>query len=280
MSTKWVGLAAMLPLGVLVMLGLGLGSVQEGHTQTTKAATTRVPVVVELFTSEGCSSCPPADALLAELDAQQPLGSAEVIAIEEHVDYWDQLGWRDPYSSGSWTARQNDYAGTLHNGSAYTPQMVVDGTAGFVGSRGGTARQEIEKAAAIPKSRVEISQVSPTENKSAVFKVSVEKVPNIAAKDSAEVILAITESGLHSSVTGGENNGKELQHSPVLREFKVIGAVGKNGEETYTAQTSVNLDSKWNFGNLRAVVFVQEKKSRRILGAAAIRLTQTNLASR
>jgi hypothetical protein len=270
--------SAGIALGVLSAVGLWVCLVIRG--QGTQAAAGREPVVVELFTSEGCSSCPPADALLAELDAKQPLGSAEIIAIEEHVDYWDELGWKDPYSSSTWTARQNDYAGTLHNGNAYTPQMVVDGTAGFVGSRGGTARQEIEKAATNRKAKVEISQVSPVENKAVTLKVSIEKSLSVSPKDTAEVIVAITESGLRSSVKGGENNGKDLQHSPVLREFRVIGAVGKSGEEGFTAQPAVKLDAKWNVANLRAVVFIQEKKSRRILGAAAIRLTQANVASR
>ena len=270
--------SAGIALGVLSAMGLGACFVIRG--QGTQATAVREPVVVELFTSEGCSSCPPADALLAELDARQPLGSAEIIAIEEHVDYWDELGWKDPYSSSTWTARQNDYAGTLHNGSAYTPQMVVDGTAGFVGSRGGSARQEIEKAATNRKARVEVSQISPVENKAVILKVNIEKSPSVNPKDTAEVIVAITESGLRSSVKGGENNGKELQHSPVLREFRVIGSVGKTGEEGFTAQPAVKLDAKWNVANLRAVVFIQEKKSRRILGAAAIRLTQANVASR
>ena len=239
-----------------------------------QAVLAREPVVVELFTSEGCSSCPPADALLAELDTRQPLGFAEVIALEEHVDYWDEQGWKDPFSSATWTARQADYAGTLHNGNPYTPQMVVDGTEGFVGSRGGTARQEIEKASVVKKARVEISEVSLVPNKSVTFKVSVEKLLSIAPKDSAEVIFAITESGLHSSVKAGENSGKELLHSPVVREWKAIGVMGKNGEEGFTAQPAVKLDSKWNVENLRIVVFVQEKKNRRILGAAEIRVTQ------
>jgi hypothetical protein len=277
MSNKSKGLA-MVMVGTSFVLSFGACLMIRG--QSTQTAGGREPVVVELFTSEGCSSCPPADALLAELDAKQPLGSAEVIAIEEHVDYWDELGWKDPYSSSTWTARQNDYAGTLHNGNAYTPQMVVDGTTGFVGSRGGTAQQEIAKAATNRKARVEISQVSPVENKGVTLKVNIEKSLSVSPKDTAEVIVAITESGLRSSVKGGENNGKDLQHSPVLREFRVIGAVGKSGEEGFAAQPSVKLDAKWNAANLRAVVFIQEKKSRRILGAASIRLTQANVPAR
>jgi hypothetical protein len=275
---KWIGAVILLVFAAFLTWELRAGATAQ--TPSSQASGGRESVVVELFTSEGCSSCPPADALLAELAARQPLADAEVIALEEHVTYWDELGWKDPFSSSTWTTRQYDYASTLRNGNPYTPQMVVDGTAGFVGSKGGAARQEIEKAAAMKKARVEISLVSPVQNNSAAFKISVEKLSSAAPKDTAEVILAITEGGLHTSVKGGENVGKELQHSPVLRELKVIGAMGKNAQEGFAAQPVVKLDSKWNVENLRAVIFVQEKKSRRILAAGVVPLTQRSLASR
>src|SRR6516164_6714157 len=108
-------------------------------------------VVVELFTSEGCSSCPPADALLKELSEQQPLQGVQVIALEEHVDYWNHLGWTDPFSSTEFSQRQSDYARIFGNDGVYTPQMVVDGQSEFVGSRGGSAKEAIQKAARLPK---------------------------------------------------------------------------------------------------------------------------------
>src|SRR3977135_1518970 len=118
----------------------------------------RTPVVVELFTSEGCSSCPPADALLARLSEAPLAGNGQLIALEEHVDYWNDLGWMDPFSSRDWTSRQYVYSGVLRNGNPYTPQMVVDGTTEFVGSRTQQARQAIREAAGKSKIPVTLAQ--------------------------------------------------------------------------------------------------------------------------
>lgn len=265
-----VGLAALSFVAVATWSASGA---RESRAQTS-GTPGRQPVLVELFTSEGCSTCPPADALLGVLDRAQPIGSAEVIAVEEHVDYWDQQGWKDPFDSPDWTFRQNEYSGSLHNGTPYTPQMVVDGTQGFTGSRGPLAKEAIEKAASVQKTKVAISEASPAQGRSVALKIDVEKPLNGTPKDTAQVLLGVTETGLHSSVKAGENAGHELQHAAVLRELKVIGAVGKNGQEGFSGQQTVKLDSSWNLANLRVVVFVQEKKSRRVLGAAEMRLTQ------
>src|ERR1700682_6218352 len=111
----------------------------------------RVPVVLELFTSEGCSSCPPADALLARLEGQQPGAGAEIIALEEHVEYWAHQGWVDPFSSGQWTQRQEAYASGFGTHSVYTPELVVNGRSGFVGSHEGDAYRAVAGAAAPPR---------------------------------------------------------------------------------------------------------------------------------
>lgn len=250
------------------------GSGQSGSAtpKPQPAASARQPVLVELFTSEGCSDCPPADALLAVMDRRQPFASADIIAVEEHVDYWDQDGWRDPFSSSKWTQRQNEYVFSQHTGSPYTPEMVVDGEEGFVGSKGAAAKAAIEKAAENKKARIEISEVEPATDKSVTLKISVGSLANVDPRETAEVFLAITETGLHSAVTAGENAGHELQHSPVLREMKVIGVAGKNGQDGFAGEQTVKFDPNWKLENLRAVAFVQDKKSRHVLGVAEIQL--------
>lgn len=234
----------------------------------------RIPVVVELFTSEGCSSCPPADALLARLDGAQLAGNVQLIALEEHVDYWNDLGWTDPFSSRDWTSRQNAYAGVLGNRNPYTPQMVVDGAMEFLGSHPQKARQAILEAAGKPKVPVILEQRTASKTGAGDFSVKVGKLEAIAKHDAAEVWLAITETGLHSAVTRGENAGEELRHASVVRTMRKIGEAKGDGETSFVGDASVPLQKEWKRENLKAVLLVQEKKSRRILGAAEIRIGQ------
>jgi hypothetical protein len=229
-------------------------------------------VVVELFTSEGCSSCPPADALLARLAAQSPAANVQVIALEEHVDYWNDLGWFDPFSSSEWTARQNAYAGALGNGNPYTPQMVVDGSAEFVGNHAQLAVKSIAEAAARTKTSVTLSQGTSNKSGTENFSVQVGKLAASTKGGAAEVWLAITEKGLHSAVTGGENAGHDVHHAAIVRSLRKIGEAKEGGELAFSAEASVPIRGGWKQENLRAVAFVQEKKSRRIVGAAEIPL--------
>jgi hypothetical protein len=231
-----------------------------------------VPVIVELFTSEGCSSCPPADALLAKLEEQQLVANAQIIALEEHVDYWNNLGWTDPFSAKEWTTRQQEYAASLGSRNVYTPQMVIDGQTEFVGSHEDQARQAVEGAAA--RAMVDVLLTPrPSEKKGrAQFTVSVGKLAGNKAGDAPEVWLAITEAGLHSNVTRGENAGEDLHHASIVRVLRKMGVADPGKETSFSGDLSVPLDSAWNPQNLRAVAFVQEKRSRQILGAAAARI--------
>lgn len=232
----------------------------------------RTPVVVELFTSEGCSDCPPADALLKKLDTEQPIPGVEVIGIEEHVDYWNHDGWFDPFSSASWTVRQQDYVARLKAGTEYTPQMVVDGESQFVGSFAAQAERAIETAAREPQAQVTISAGSSEGKDAEDFSVSVGKLTGAPPGSAEEVWLAVTEDGLHSSVGAGENAGHELFHAAVLRSLNKIGAVDASASSaSFTAAPRVKLNSHWKRDNLHVVVFVQDKQSKKIVGSAWIK---------
>jgi len=241
------------------------------NAQTPSVGAGRKAVVFELFTSEGCSSCPPADALLQKLEAQQPVAGVEIIALEEHVDYWNHDGWVDPYSSGEWTQRQIGYASLFKN-DAYTPEAVVDGRSQFVGNDGSQAIGEIEKAAREAKLEVVIAPATPASNGSQQFHVSVGKLIPGQAGDTAEVWLAVTEDGLHSSVSQGENAGRVLQHVATLRSLQKLGSADAKGNASFAADPVVKFNSQWNLETLHVAVFIQKKKSRQILGAASIKI--------
>jgi len=235
---------------------------------------TCIPVVVELFTSEGCSSCPPADALLARLAEQQPISAAEVIALEEHVDYWNDQGWADPFSSREWTLRQNVYAGVLGNGNPYTPQMVVDGGIEFVGSRASEAQKAILQAASKTKIPVTLEQRVPNGAGPDSLAVNVGRLGDAKSREVAEVWMAITETGLHSAVARGENAGQDLHHAAIVRSMRKIGEAKGENETSFSGSVNIPLKGEWRRENLAAVVFVQERKSRRILGAARVSLAK------
>ncbi len=227
-------------------------------TAPTTANAARVPVVVELFTSEGCSSCPSADAALRALETAQSVPGAEVIALGEHVDYWNRLGWKDGFSSAAYTERQRQYAAHFGSGS-YTPQAVVNGQYEFVGSQKNELARTVAQAAEAPRAGVAVS--------AAGDKVSVKVTSVPAGTQAAEVVLLITESGLSSQVGRGENSGRLLRHASVVRTLQPLGRVAADG--TFVGTATPELAKDWNRTNLRAVVLVQETASRRIVGASS-----------
>jgi hypothetical protein len=224
-----------------------------------------VPVVVELFTSEGCSSCPPADDVLAKLEGRQAIAGADVIALGEHVTYWDRLGWKDRFSAEAFTARQEDYGRRFHLGSVYTPQTVVNGEAEMVGSYESRVRSAIQKAAKEGHARVDLSRQP---GDSVAFKVT-----GLAPEaKGADVVLAVTEGHLETSVARGENGGRKLRHTGVVRSLAVVGHVDSLKNGAYASQARFHVDPSWKRENVKLVVFVQDHASRKILGAAAIGL--------
>jgi hypothetical protein len=238
----------------------------ENHGQTPGIRQSHHPVIVELFTSEGCSTCPPADALLRRLEVEQPIYTAEVIAFEEHVDYWNREGWVDSYSAPEWTLRQQHYVSRFKESGPYTPQMVIDGQIAFVGSHQQAIEQAIGIAATRAEPNVDLIAVASPSDGTRRFNVHVGKLIEDGQEDAAEVWLAITEAGLHSDVKGGENAGKTLQHASVLRSLHKLGEAMGNTDVAFAATPQVKPKSSWNQDNLRVAVFVQEKKTLRIIG--------------
>lgn len=243
-----------------------------GESRAASAADNKTmqPIVVELFTSEGCSSCPPADALLLQLENAQPVEGAKVIALEEHVDYWNHDGWTDPYSSADWTQRQVDYVTKFKEKEPYTPQMIIEGRAEAVGGRESEVKQAIEQAASQPQTELKITAGNAASEAAPQFTVHAGKLTGNTDGDSAEVWLAVSESGLASSVNAGENSGRTLHHASVLRSLHKIGVAKPNTDTAFEASQRVKLKSEWNRKNIQIVVFIQDKKSLRILGAAAV----------
>ncbi len=254
----------------LLLFALDSGSPRGFKSQGSPAVVNRRPVVVELFTSEGCSTCPPADDFLVRLQERQPVADAEVIAIEEHVDYFNHEGWFDPFSKHEWTDRQQIYVSKFKKGSVYTPEMVVDGETELVGIHEQQGREAIANAARAETVPIEIISPKSAADREQQFTVHVGKFPGGTPSESAEVWLAVTEKGLHSDVNRGENAGRDLHHAAVLRTLRKIGVADPGKQPlSYEGNAAVKLKADWKRENLSVVVFVQEKKSLRIIGAAS-----------
>lgn len=223
------------------------------------------PVIVELFTSEGCSSCPPADSLLRKLSDEQSIDGAQVIALEEHVDYWNHLGWSDPFSSPAFSHRQEDYATIFPDGGVYTPQMIVDGRAQFVGSNATEARDQIRGAASHSKSRLLLAPLPSPNLRSRSFEVRLDPATPLPASSPFDLWLAVTEKNLQSSVTAGENSGETLRHAPVVRVLRKLQTIRVPVAEPL--RVDFDLGNNWNLSNISVVVFLADSRSHQIVAA-------------
>jgi hypothetical protein len=258
---------AMKQIQILVLLCAAALTI--GSSAQSTSLMSRKAVVVELFTSEGCSSCPPADALLGRLRQETLVEGVEVIPLGLHVDYWNHQGWIDRFSSASYTERQVKYADHLHVEGPYTPQMVVDGSWQFTGNDPMRALQAIQQAASRP-SQADVQIAPAGEGK---FQVTVKGAPNA----SGDVMLALTEDNLASKVSGGENSNRELHHSAVVRELRLLGHL-RNGN--FEDRVSVNLKKDWKREDLRIVVFAQQSHAGAIEGAASLPLADKSASAR
>ena len=210
-------------------------------------------VLVELFTSEGCSSCPPADAVLARLHREQPVPGVQLIVLSEHVDYWNSLGWKDPFSAALFSDRQGQYSDHI-----YTPQAVVDGRADVLGSDERAIVRAVAAAGREPHGTLRLT-ATPSGVRIAVT--------GLSGHSDAEVMVAVVEDGLVSRVERGENAGRTLAHTAVVRALQRGGTIPAAADR-WTNEVPVSLYGSWR--RPRVVAFVQDARSRRILAAGVL----------
>jgi hypothetical protein len=223
-------------------------------------------VVVELFTAQGCSTCPPADRLLSAMGKDPDLGRL-VVPLAFHVDYWNHQGWRDRFSDARWTQRQAAYIRVEGGERVYTPHAVVNGRRHCLGGDVQCIRQGVEAAAAQAAGKVELSLAEA--GTGALRVVVTAQFP--AGGQSLDVMLAVFESGLETAVARGENARKTLHNDFVVRRlqraFKLSGTTAR--QET----VSVKLEPEWQRGNLGVAVFLQDPRSQQIFAAASVAVT-------
>ena len=225
------------------------------------------PILVELFTSEGCSSCPPADAMLQQLDRAQPVAGVHLIVLSEHVDYWNSLGWKDPYSSAFFSARQTAYARHFELQGPYTPEMVVDGSAECVGSDSGLTNRAIEKVREKEKIPVRISSISWDASGELHAHVEAGPMPEASSVRKAGLYLAAALDHAESQVARGENGGRRLAHVAVVLSLTQIGSIEKG--KNFSQDVRLKPEARGgDLTNLRLIAFVQEAGPGRVLGAA------------
>jgi hypothetical protein len=215
-------------------------------------------VLVELFTSEGCSSCPPADRMLRQMDGKRTPQGALVVGVSEHVTYWDHDGWKDPYGSEVATERQHDYGDRFRLDSVYTPQMVVNGEAQFVGGNAKALGEALDRIHVQKAGAVKIESVKVDGDVATVTVALGDDLP----PRGADLVLVTAEDETTARVLGGENSGKTLEHASVARTMQRVNRVRQVGESTYVVKLA-----KADAGTKRhLIVWLQEPGLARVLG--------------
>lgn len=227
-------------------------------------STSSVPVFLELFTSEGCSSCPPADAFIERMDNTQPVPGAHLIVLSEHVDYWDHLGWKDPYSSHAFTERQADYVRILHLDTAYTPQIILNGSS-VLGGDAQQVERMLTQAASSARVPVTITSTTIESGSPPTLRTHIGVVAT-SLSHSADLLLALALDHAESEVLRGENGGKHLKYVAVAEEIKKVGKIERGKD--FSQDVELKLNPGFEANNIRVVAFVQESGRGKILGAA------------
>jgi hypothetical protein len=239
-----------------------------GISQSTDSADRKTPILVELFTSEGCSSCPPRDLWLQQMDALQPVSGAQIIVLSEHVDYFNGEGWKDPYSLPIWTDRQSSYARSLRLNSTYTPQVIVNGKNVLLFSEPQQVEQVLVEASSAPHITMNISALSVETRVPPLLRIHIDVSGEHVVRN-ADIFAAVALDHAESQVARGENGGKHLTHVAVAQQILKVGKVAQG--KVFSKDLQIKLRSAIDPQNLRLVVFVQEPDYGRVIGATQIK---------
>ncbi|HLZ43566.1 MAG TPA: DUF1223 domain-containing protein [Candidatus Sulfotelmatobacter sp.] len=252
--------------GLFAALPLLLGAQAGPQTQAAPAANSDPrPVLIELFTSEGCSSCPPADIILQRLDDYQPITGAQLIVLSEHVTYWDHDGWKDPNSSPALTDRQSSYETALGEKESFTPQFVVDGNHEVHIEHIDQMEDVLNKAKDEPTIPIRIADVKVDPADPTVLRAHIDTGAN-AEKRAADVYVAVALNHVESQVLKGENGGRHLVHVAVVQQLTKVGKLPKG--KTFDQEVQLKLKPGTDLKNIRVVAFIQESGPGKTLGAA------------
>ena len=253
-------------LGILGILWLATAHSTDSPEENRRNAP-GVPVIVELFTSQGCSSCPAADAFLNDLANNQPVDGLHIIPLSLHVDYWDDMGWKDSFSHRRHSIRQQLYASVIGDKRIYTPQMIINGRSAFTGSDTATAMQALRLYGTAAKLPVHVYL---KDDRRAVIRVA--GVNMLPRPIMGHVVLALTEDGLETEILRGENRGRSLSNVGVVRNIGIVGTVslGPGADRAgFSREVELDLQPGWNPEHMHVVVFVQDIEKMRVLGATA-----------
>ena len=242
-------------MNYLLILPIALGMIASAPVNKPIRSATQPVVVLELFTSQGCSSCPPADEALQEITQQAAKSGQAVYGLSFHVDYWDRLGWRDPFSAKQYTDRQCQYDRALSS-QTYTPQLVINGRQDVIGGQRGRIEQAIQTIQKQPASAfvgVDGSRAFDAKQVTVRYELS--------AAGPYRVNVALVQKEARTAVKNGENGGRTLVNTNVVRQFKTIDESGMSGSAVLPLPSGLTTDQT------AVVVYVQRTDTGQIVGA-------------
>ena len=242
---------------LIIILVVGFGLTLRANAKDSYAPV----VVIELFTSEGCSSCPPADQILWELTETSREENPQIFTLGFHVDYWDYIGWKDRFATPEYTQRQRSYAKTNGSRQVYTPQMIVNGTEAFGGYRKDLALKNIKKFLTIPaENKIDLTVQRQNNNVDVFYTVT-------GAQSGDLLYIALVQNTAESRVTRGENTGRSLQHANVVRDFNTV-PLNPSSQKPLMGKSTLKLPGNMEWENISVIAYTQDPKNLKIKGAA------------